>query len=132
MHFSVVFDARGWTVTEPTASTFVYRVVEARVCDALWAWGLVALRSGHTAVQDNRPRPHVVAETTFGLPWHLGVTLLSGEDRNGGSLSWVDLVYNWSHADCGRRGATAYRGQPLEQGPLERFHWTRLLQHADT
>ena len=75
MHFSVECVARRWTVTEPTAPTLVRRVVEARVCEALRDWRLVAVRVGSffsnvvTVATD---------ATKIGLPWHQSVTLISG------------------------------------------------------
>ena len=122
--FFVECVARGLSVTEPTTPASVWRVVEARVCDASWAGGLVALRvESYSCPRQNRPRPSVsnevrvvIAETAFGLPWHLSVTPFSRKVKGGGALLWVDLVYNCSLAGYGRRGTTACCGRPLEQG----------------
>ena len=104
--------ALGLSVTEPITPASVLRVVEARVCDDMWAWGFVAVRVAEVRA--------VLAGTAFGLPWHLSVSLFFGEVRNGGSLSWVDLENNWSHVGHGRLGTTACCGQPMEQGRFVR------------
>ena len=52
---------------------------------------------------------------------------LSTKVKNGGGLSWVDLVYNCSLAGYGPRGTTACCGQPMEQGRSVRSPWTRHL-----
>ena len=56
--------------------------------------GSVAMKVGSYSCPRHKDRDHlfsnegrvVVAETTFGLPWHLSVSLLSGVVRNGGSI----------------------------------------------
>ena len=87
---------------------------------------------GHTAVQDTTDRDHLfqrsqgaVAATKFGLPWHLTVTILSGEEWKKSFMgrSGIQLVPCWlltTWYDCVLR-------QPMEQGRLVRSLWTRAV-----
>ena len=101
----------------------------------------------YSCPRHSRSRPFVsnevrvfVAETTFGLPWHLSGTLLSGEVGHGGSLSWVDLGPMLATDDVVRLRVAASRWNKGDwYGPFGRVFFKMLtlarhkkLCHYDT